>query len=1279
MERARDVECRTLAVGSLSSQGISSWRSRGDGSLPRARVAHHDRLVEDAETRASAERRAPRPRRRIPPAEDPPPADPEPAPEVTPADDPSPRERTRTRRRTPATRTPRRPLTPTRTRPRAVRTCLRTTVSIRLAGYLIGHKGAHVKCVRDQTRCGVHVQDALRSAPSARDALSVVVTPPTLATPTTEPEREPRPAAETPSFAVGGASTESQLPSTAPPATVGARPPDAEYAARLLVPASQMSPPRPRRRRRRPDRDRRGGRTTRGRSPLVSCALPNDRAVRISGPDDCVYAALGRLADALDYRVNPANPADDPLLIIKNPDVVADYHKDRALAKAKIRRGGYGDHEIRRGGGDHSAVTAVPGGADASTISDETLGVASPPVSSGTATRRRDRGREHGLRRALRRATIKRGVQTVSTPSRRRYHRARGPAAADSQKVRSVGDGSRRRAEGRGSDGGDCPAKEPNAMRAGRNRAKGSRGKPEIRRRTALRITEPRRARGRSAAANVQRPIEATNELRSRRRSGATGSRTRTIRRSRALRRGSRWVGCRRALLADRGGDRDRERGGYPPTPAATMATGAVVFSQSGRPATIPRDTTEVDITSPRAEYEYGGGLGAKHPRPRDGTPARTGTIVGGVRRARAAVRSGMAAPAAPKHRPVPSAPSPPQQQQQTYGAPAYQHHQQHSVRGPVPPAAALAAVVRLAAASPPPTGGATPPSSTGGRAFAEDATGVAGSPPTRRETFRFPADDASELAFLLTRRWMPHRSCALLRALLVVAPPPSRRRRFGRFCRRAGLFEIVPPGRATRDGQPPTRGVSVRIPVPARRESADPRLSRGRAFPRLPRRHRRAFILPDVWIFLARRNSRDRDPRPRPPTGPSSSWSAAEASPADASRRGVTPPPSWDALPARGPPARGDRPRPSPNPPSRIAAPREASTRRRAYAPPKPRTRPARARETVTTAVSVWAVSRTTRLARSRSRARPSRRASARPDRGNRERRRRTTPTRRPDRASYRYPANTRTFSSVRPIPRLRVLGPKIPGTGFVRGASRGVEGTPHGAVPRPRDRVPRAGFFLLAAAAERRLRRAKIRRDRVRPRRVARRRAHPRRTRAPCARRKTRAHSFLEDDVESSSGQCSPGPGLSAPRLAASNAPPGRFATRPARDIDRRGVSPSAAASNAASNSPGPGVDAARRAASKTPPGASRAARLSAMFTEVFFLDPASSRWYSPAPGTPRRRRASRNEPRRSRRVPPRRSGGTPRRSPPAPARATFSISTVFVFRPRRAPAARALDVFS
>ena len=80
---------------------------------------------------------------------------------------------------------------------------------------------------------------------------------------------------------------------------------------------------------------------------------------------------------------------------------------------------------------------------------------------------------------------------------------------------------------------------------------------------------------------------------------------------------------------------------------------------------------------------------------------------------------------------------------------------------------------------------------------------------------------------------------------------------------------------------------------------------------------------------FLARRNSRDRDPRPRPPTEPSSSWSAAEASPADASRRGVTPPPSWDALPARGLPVRGDRPRPSPNPPSRIVAPREASTRR--------------------------------------------------------------------------------------------------------------------------------------------------------------------------------------------------------------------------------------------------------------------------------------------------------------------------------------------------------------
>ena len=80
------------------------------------------------------------------------------------------------------------------------------TVSIRLAGYLIGHKGAHVKYVRDQTRCGVHVQDALRSAPS--DAMRRVVvtsTDPRDTDDGTEREREPRPAAETPSFAVGGA------------------------------------------------------------------------------------------------------------------------------------------------------------------------------------------------------------------------------------------------------------------------------------------------------------------------------------------------------------------------------------------------------------------------------------------------------------------------------------------------------------------------------------------------------------------------------------------------------------------------------------------------------------------------------------------------------------------------------------------------------------------------------------------------------------------------------------------------------------------------------------------------------------------------------------------------------------------------------------------------------------------------------------------------------------------------------------------------------------------
>ena len=127
------------------------------------------------------------------------------------------------------------------------------TVSIRLAGYLIGHKGAHVKYVRDQTRCGVHVQDALRSAPS--DAMRCVVVTST-DTRDTDDGTGTGTGTGTPT---GGRDalvrcwrrmTESQLPSTAPPATIGARPrmpntPHASSYQRRRWSASTPSPSSP--------------------------------------------------------------------------------------------------------------------------------------------------------------------------------------------------------------------------------------------------------------------------------------------------------------------------------------------------------------------------------------------------------------------------------------------------------------------------------------------------------------------------------------------------------------------------------------------------------------------------------------------------------------------------------------------------------------------------------------------------------------------------------------------------------------------------------------------------------------------------------------------------------------------------------------------------------------------------------------------------------------------------------------------------------------------------
>ena len=841
--------------------------------------------------------------------------------------------------------------------------------------------------------------------------------------------------------------------------------------------------------------------------------------------------------------------------------------------------------------------------------------------------------------------------------------------------MRGVGDGSRRRAEGRGSDGGDCREGTERDARQGGNRGEGSRGKPEIRKvyRAENHGTggTPRGDNRGGDRPGYDRGYDRGHDRGYDSRYDRDRERERYDDRERYGADRGGWAGDAR-YGADRGYDRDRERGGYHPyARRRRIATGAVVFSQDYAPGDDPRDTQRRWISpTPRGEYEYGGGGWGhgQHPRPRDGTPARTGTIVGaGSTRARrrGTIRDGSTSSPKATRSTISNSPRPSSSSRRT----ARRRISSSSTR------------TGTRTTSSRPRSSRTPRSSIPGTATAarrSSSTAIDRSPKTRpaapvldgRETFRCTFRFTTPLARVSSHEdgWITDR--ALYSALyeivvayrllvpvvlddFVVARVSSKS--FPRGARRA---TVSPRLAASLFGYPYLLGAS---PLP--------RLSRGRAFPRLPRRHRRAFILPGVWIFWPVVIPRDRDPRPRPPTGPSSSWSAAEASPADASRRGVTPPPSWDALPARGLPVRGDRPRPSPNPPSRIRrAARGASTRRRArlrqnlvLARPGPR-------DGDDGGFGLGGFPNDTPRAFAFARASVSSgQCAPGPDRRSR-RRRPDDPTRRPDRASYRYPANTRTFSSVRPIPG-RVLGPKIPGTGFVRGASRGVEGTPDGAVPRPRDRVPRAGFFLLAAAA-RRLRRAKIRRDRVRPRRVARRRAHPDGSVTRAREGKPARVLFLEDDVRSSSGQCSPGPGLSAPRLATRPTRPGRFATRPARDIDRRGVSPSRRVERRVELAGARGGRRSARGVEHTP-GASRVAPL-AMFTEVFFADLASSRWYSPAPGTPRRRRASRNEPRRSRRVPPPRSGGTPRRSLPAPG-GPFRFRRFFVFSPRRARARR------
>ena len=635
--------------------------------------------------RAPRERKSPSPAPADPPAEDPPPSDPEPAPEVTPADDPSPPDADADTTADAGDADPSAPAdADADASPEKVRTCLRMTVSIRLAGYLIGHKGAHVKYVRDQTRCGVHVQDALRSAPS--DAMRCVVVTST-DTRDTDDGTGTGTGTGTPT---GGRDalvrcwrrmTESQLPSTAPPATIGARPPDAEYAARLLVPASQMvrldpiavvaDPTVTVEVDERPADD----------PALVSCALPNDRAVRISGPDDCVYAALGRLADALDYRVNPADPADDPLLIIKNPDVVADYHKDRALAKAKIRRGGYGDH---------SAVTAVPGGADASTISGKPWG----RVTAGVGRDRdapSDRGREHGLRRALRpdEIMVEFDVDAVSAGG---IIGKRGATIAQIRKRCGVLATVRADAPKGAARTVEIVGKEPNAMRAKAEiEAKVREENPKYGRCTALRITEPGGTpRGDNRGGDrpgYDRGYDRGHDRGYDSRYDRDRERERYDDRERYGADRGGWAGDAR-YGADRGYDRDRERGGYHPYAGGGESRPA--RSYSARDYAPGRRSQGRDgggyHQPPAREYEYGGGGWGhgQHPPPARWDAGEDGYDRGGGFDARAPPRydQGWQHQQPQSHAQYHQQQPPPQQQQQTYGAPAYQQ-QQHAYGDP--------------------------------------------------------------------------------------------------------------------------------------------------------------------------------------------------------------------------------------------------------------------------------------------------------------------------------------------------------------------------------------------------------------------------------------------------------------------------------------------------------------------------------------------------------------------------------------------------------------------
>ena len=627
--------------------------------------------------RAPRERKSPSPAPADPPADDPPPPDPEPAPEDTPADDPSPPADADASADAGDADPPAPADADADASPEKVRTCLRMTVSIRLAGYLIGHKGAHVKYVRDQTRCGIHVQDVSRSAPS--DAMRCVVVT----------SSDPRDTDDGTGTGTGTPTrgrdalvrcwrrmTESALPSTAPPGTVGARPPDGDYAARLLVPASQMARLDPIAVVADPAVTVAVDERPADDPTLVSCALPNDRAVRISGPDESVCAAVGRLADALDYRVNPADPADDPLLIIKNPDVVADYFKDRALAKAKIRRGGYSDH-----------ATAVARGGASTTTSGKPWGRV---VVGGDASRRErdapsDQRREHGLRRALRgdEIMVEFDVDAVSAGG---IIGKRGATIAEIRRRCDVLATVRTDAPKGAARTVEIVGKEPNAMRAKAEiEAKVREENPKYGRCSALRITGPGgtpRGGDRGDRRGFDRGYDSRYD------------RDRDRDRERYDDRSRGWG----AGGADRGYDRDRDRGGYHPYGGGGGGGGGggesrPARSYSARDYAPGRRSQGHDgggyHQPPAREYEYGGGGGwghGQHPAPARWDAGGDGYDRGGGYDTHAPrYDQGWQHQQHQGHAQYHQQAPPPQQQQQTYGAPAYQHHeqQQHAYGDP--------------------------------------------------------------------------------------------------------------------------------------------------------------------------------------------------------------------------------------------------------------------------------------------------------------------------------------------------------------------------------------------------------------------------------------------------------------------------------------------------------------------------------------------------------------------------------------------------------------------